>query len=456
MPREQFVVIGGVAAGMSAASRARRRNSELDIIVLEKGQHVSYGACGLPYYVSGEVEDWNDLVVYTADYFREKRGIDVRLGHEAVEIEPGRKLVRALRPGSQPVGIPYDKLLIATGAAAGLKIPGAELPGVFTCGDLAGTIRLREFLDKKKPKTAVVAGSGYIGLELADALSHRGIEVVMLGRAEHVLEGFEVEIQAQVETTLAAHRVTLKKNCPATQITSSGVTGEMHVHLHVHHTGGSEEAGVVILATGIVPRTSLAESAGVLVGTTGGIAVDDRMQTNINGIYAAGDCCETRHLVSGRPVYFPLGTTANKMGRVAGENVAGGNARFEGIVGTLATKVFEIEVARTGLSASEARAAGFDPGSVSIRTISRAKYLGGRPLLATLLWDRPSGRLLGFQVAGEDGAAKRVDAAAVALHGRMRVADMLHLDLSYAPPFAGVWEALLIAAGESVKESRRY
>jgi CoA-dependent NAD(P)H sulfur oxidoreductase len=452
MPRETFVVIGGVAAGMSAASRARRRNSELDIIVLEKGQHVSYGACGLPYYISGKVADWKELVVYTAEYFREKRGIDVRLGHEAVEIEPGRKIVRALRPGSQPVAIPYDKLLIATGAAPAMNIPGADFPGVFTCSDLTGTIRLREFLDEKKPKTAVVAGSGYIGLELADALSSRGIEVVMLGRAEHVLEGFEVEIQTQVETTLAAHGVILKKDCPATQITSSGGTGD----LHVHHVRGSEEAGVVILATGIMPRTSVAESAGVLVGTTGGIAVDDRMQTNINGIYAAGDCCETRQLVSGRAVYFPLGTTANKMGRVAGENAAGGNARFEGIVGTLATKVFELEVARTGLSASEARAAGFDPGSVSIHTISQAKYLDGRPLVATLLWDRPSGRFLGFQVAGEDGTAKRVDAAAVALHGQMRVADMLHLDLSYAPPFAGVWEALLIAAGESVKEPRRY
>src|ERR1700683_4586115 len=229
MPREIFVVFGGVAGGMSAASRARRRNSELDIIVLEKGQHVSYGACGLPYYVSGKVTDWKDLVVYTAEYFREKRGIDVRLGHEAVEIEPGRKIVRALRRGSQPVAIPYDKLLIATGAGPAMNIPGVELPGVFTCSDLAGTIRLREFLDEKKPKTAVVAGSGYIGLELADALSSRGIEVVMLGRAEHVLEGFEVEIQTQVETTLPAHGVILKKDCPATQITSSGGTGDLHV-----------------------------------------------------------------------------------------------------------------------------------------------------------------------------------------------------------------------------------
>ena len=435
---------------MSAASRARRRNPDLEIIVLEKGQHVSYGACGLPFYLSGEVTDWNDLVVYTPEYFREKRGIDVRLGHEAIQIEPGRKLVHALRAVSQPVAIPYDKLLIATGAAPSTNIPGAELPGVFTCSDLAGTIRLREFLDQKKPKTAVVAGSGYIGLEVADALSRRGIQVTLLGRAAHILEGFEPEIQKQVEGSLAAHGVHIRMNCAVTQITESG-SGD---GLHVHHEGGSESADVAIIATGLVPRTSLCESARIAIGDTGAIKVDDRMLTNVNSIYAAGDCAETMHLVSCRPAYFPLGTTANKMGRVAGENAAGGRARFEGIVGTLATKVFELEVARTGLSTTEARAAGFDSRSVTIHTASRARYLGGRQVTATLVWDQSSGRFLGFQLAGEEGAAKRVDAAAVALHAKMRVADMLHLDLSYAPPFAPVWEALLIAAGESLKDSR--
>lgn len=451
MAREKFVIIGGVAAGMSAASRARRRDPDLEIIVLEKGQHVSYGACGLPYYLSGKVADWNDLVVYTPEYFREKRAIDVRLGHEAVQIEPGRKLVHALRPGSQPVAIPYDKLLIATGAAPAMAILGAELPGVFTCSDLAGAVRLREFLEKEKPKNAAIAGSGYIGLEVADALSRRGIEVTLLGRGEHILEGFEAEVQKQVEMILRENGVRLKMNCPVTQITASGAGDS----LHVHHEGGSEPAGVAILATGLVPRTSLCESAGVAIGPTGAIAVDNRMQTNVNSIYAAGDCAETRHLVTGKPVYFPLGTTANKMGRVAGENAAGGRARFEGIVGTLATKIFDLEVARTGLTTGEARAAGFDPASVTIRTSSHAKYLGGVALTATLLWDRPSGRFIGFQLAGKDGAAKRVDAAAVALHAGMRVADMMQFDLSYAPPFAPVWEALLIAASESMKVSHR-
>jgi CoA-dependent NAD(P)H sulfur oxidoreductase len=451
MARETLVVIGAVAAGMSAASRARRRNPQLRIIVLEKGHDVSYGACGLPFYISGEVSRADDLVVYTADYFREKRDIEIRLGHEAISIEPGRKLVHALHGASQPLEIPYDKLVIATGAAPAAGIPGTNPPGVFACNDLANAIKLREFLDSRQPRRGVVVGAGYIGIEIADALAKRKIEVSVISRGERVLAGFEPDIQSQMEKAMEARGVRLKSNSTVTQITASA-SGEA---LQIHHEKGSESAEVVILATGIEPRTSLAESANIRLGPTRAIAVDDRMQTSVNGIYAAGDCAETRHLVSGKPVYFPLGTTANKMGRVAGDNAGGGNARFAGIVGTLAAKAFDLEVARTGLSTAEARAAGFHPSSTTIRSFSHAKYLGGKPLTATLLWDKSSGLLLGFQVAGEHGAAQRVDAAAVALHARMRVADLEHLDLGYAPPFAQVWEALLIAASEAIKAEKR-
>lgn len=450
MSRVKLVVIGGVAAGMSAASRARGRNPELDITVLEKGRHVSYGACGLPYYLSGEVRDANDLVVYTPQYFREKRNIDIRLEHEATTIEPGRKLIQTKAPGARTIEIPYDKLVVATGGTCSSKLPGADLPGVFTCSDLDGAIRLRTFLEEKRPSRGVVVGSGYIGLEMATAFSQRGIAVTLLTRSAELLNGFEPEISKRLEALLQAHGAVLKKNTPVTAISSSPADG-----LCAHHARGIEAAGVMLLATGITPNTALVESAGISVGATGAIIVDDRMQTNVNGIYAAGDCVEARHLVSGRPVYFPLGTTANKQGRVAGENAAGGNDRFDGIVGTLATKVFELELARTGLSLAEAHEAGFDADSVTIHTVSRAAYLGGRPLIATIVWDMESGRLLGFQVAGEEGAAKRIDAAAIALHARMRIQDMLHLDLCYAPPFATVWEALLLAAGQAVKKSRR-
>lgn len=451
MANERLVIIGGVAAGMSAAARARRLRPDLEITVLEKGGDVSYGACGLPFYISGEVASAGDLVVYDAAYFREKRGIRVLLHHEAAGIEPGRKLVHALREQSQLVAIPYDKLVLATGGAPAVTIPGADLPGVFTCSDLAGAIRLRKFLNEKRPRRAVVVGSGYIGLEVADAFAKRGLEVSLLGRSQHLLEGFAPEICTRAENALAAHSVRVLKSASVLSISAASASGE----LHVHHSTGSESAKIVVLATGIEPRVALAESAAVQLGPTGAIAVDHRMQTNANSIYAAGDCVETRHLVTGKPVYFPLGTTANKQGRVAGENAAGGHATFEGIVGTLATKIFGLEIARTGLTLEKARAAGFLPDSVAIETRSHAKYLGGCPLTAVLVWDRSSGRLLGFQAASQEGAAKRVDAAAVALHARLFVADLPNLDLSYGPPFAGVWEALLIAAKEALNKSRR-
>ena len=439
---------------MSAASRARRQNPQLEIIVLEKGDYVSYGTCGLPYYLSGQVKDWKELLVYSPEFFRDKRGIDLRFRHEAVEIEPGRKTVHALRSGAEPIAFAYDKLVITTGGAPALSIPGSDLPGVFTCNDLAGTIRLREFIETQHPKTAAIVGSGYIGLEVADAFVSRGMRVVIFERSEEVLDGIEWDIGKLVEETLARHGVDLRKMSAVTSISGGSGPDGGAGSLHVHAKSGSAPADLVLLSTGIIPRSKLAEAAGISLGPTGAIAVDERMQTAANSIYAAGDCSETRHLVTGKPAYFPLGTTANKQGRVAGENAAGGNARFEGIVGTLVTKVFDLEVAKTGLSVAAARASGFDADSVTITSFSRAKYFHGKPITVTLIWNRSDGRLLGCQMAGEEGVAKRIDVAAMALHARMRIQDMLHLDLSYAPPFANVWEAILIAANEALKKLR--
>jgi NADPH-dependent 2,4-dienoyl-CoA reductase/sulfur reductase-like enzyme len=450
MARERLLIIGGVAAGMSAASRARRRDPNLEIVVLEQGSDVSYGACGLPYYISGRVADAQDLVVYTADYFRKNREIDVRLRHKSVGIEPGRRAVQVEAEHGQRLELHYDTLILAMGGAPAESIPGSERENVFACGDLASAVRLRAYLEAKKPKRATIIGSGYIGLEIADALRSRGLEVTILERSEAVIDGLERQITAEIERVLASHGVTLMKRAPATQI--AGPAGGAATTVQ-HGLAGSLPTDVVILATGIRPRTKLAEAAGIALGRTGAIAVDDAMRTNVNGIYAAGDCTEVQHLVAGVAAYIPLGTTANKQGRVAGENAAGGRARFAGVVGTLVTQVFELEIGKTGLSAEQARGYGFDASSVAITTVSRAKYFGGKPLLANIVWDKASGRLLGAQFAGEDGAAKRVDAAAMALQARMRVADLLHSDLGYAPPFAPVWEALLIAANEAMKKN---
>jgi NADPH-dependent 2,4-dienoyl-CoA reductase/sulfur reductase-like enzyme len=345
----------------------------------------------------------------------------------------------------------YDKLILTTGGAPAIEIPGADLKNVFTCNDLAGTLRLHRYISEHKPRRAVIVGSGYIGLEVAEAFVARGLEVTILERSADVLEGAEPEIAAAVEETLAYRGVRLIRSAAVTSITGDTQSNAVAVQYGV---GGSSPADVVLLATGILPRAELARNAGIPLGATGAIAVDDRLQTQVSGIYAAGDCAETTHLVTGKPTYFPLGTTANKQGRVAGENAAGGNARFAGIVGTMVTKVFDLGVARTGLSLKQARAAGFQPDSVTVKSISRARYFQGRPIAVTLIWDRASERLLGCQMAGEEGVAKRIDVAAMALHARMRVPEMLHLDLSYAPPFAPVWDPILIAANEAMKKMR--
>ena len=447
MPAERLVVIGGNAAGMSAASRARRVNSDLEIVVLEKGDYVSYGTCGLAYLVSGVVATPDDLVVYTPDYFRERRGIDVRTRHEVTEILPGQKQV-LVRHGDDTQPLKYDKLVIAAGGAPAAALPGADGPGVFHCNDMAGALALRRFLEERRPQRAGVIGGGYIGLEVAEALRRRQLEVTVLERSQTLLEDIEPEIGQWVGERLAANRVGLELNAPVSAI-ESGRTGPVTV---LFGDRQAFSADVVVLATGLAPRAELAARAGVELGPTGGIRTDDRQQTNLASLYAAGDCTETRHLVTGAPAYVPLGTTANKQGRVAGENAAGGRATFPGVVGTLVTKVFELEVGKTGLSEAAARAAGFSPLGVSIDSISQAKYLAGKPLRAKLVVDRGSGRLLGGQLAGAEGAARRIDVLATALTARMTLADFVHLDLGYAPPFGPVYDPLLVAAGALLKK----
>jgi NADPH-dependent 2,4-dienoyl-CoA reductase/sulfur reductase-like enzyme len=447
MSRERLLVIGGNAAGMSAASRARRVNREMEIIVLEKGEHISYGTCGLPYFLSGQVSDWHQLVVHSTSFFREQRSIDVRTGQEVLEIDPGRRLVHVREHGSRLWSCHYDKLVLATGGEPAVRIDGEQTEGVFSCNDLPGAIRLRNFIVDKSPRRAVVVGSGYIGLEVADALVSRGLQVTVLERCDELMDGIEPEIEARLVECLSKHSVSVRKRSPVTQIVGS--PGRLSV---LSSAGESTEADIVVLATGIVPRVSLAESCGIALGPSGAIAVDNRMQTNLSGIFAAGDCAEVQNLVSGTPCYVPLGTTANKQGRVAGENAAGGRATFDGVVGTLVTRVFELEVARTGLGVTQARKSGFTPDKVAVRTYSRAQYLQGSPIDTVLIFDLSSGRLLGCQMIGEEGVAKRIDAVAVALHARMRIPDLLHLDLSYAPPFGPVWEGLLVAARQAVKK----
>ena len=431
----RLVVIGGVAAGLSAASRARRLDASLEIVVLEKGDLISYGACGLPYLVEGRVRRPEELVVYTPEQFGRERNIAVRTGARVVSIaHPRREVVLA---GGERVQ--YDRLVIATGARPSSGgIAGADLPHVFKLHTMEDALALMRFLEERHPRRAVVIGAGYIGLEVADALRRRGLEVTVLESGAHVLNRDDAALTGTVVKHLARFGVAVRTNAPVSAIEAGSVDGV--------------PCDVVVLAAGIRPNAELAYEAGVERGRTGAIRVDERMETNLAGVYAAGDCAETQHLVTGRAAWIPLGTTANKMGRVAGANAAGARERFAGVVGTAIVSLFDTGFAFTGLGADEARREGFQPVAARIEARSRARYFDGRPTTVELVADRATRRLLGGTVIGEDGAAGRINTIAAALHARLRVEDFEGLDLAYAPPFAPVWDPLLIAARQLRKE----
>ncbi len=429
----RLLIIGGVAAGMSAAARARRLDKALEIVVLEKGPAVSYGACGLPYYLTGRVKSLDELVVYTPEYFRRERNITVRTGAEVAAISHPRRQV-ALAGGER---LHYDRLVIATGARPDRTIEGAGLPHVFALHTLEDGRGLREFLDRQRPRRAVVIGAGYIGLKVADALGSRGLEVAVFESEPDVLGRQDRELTKSVQARLAAHRIELRLESRVAAIEPGQVAGVA--------------CDLVVLATGVRPNTELAADAGVNLGRTGAIRVSERMETSLAGVYAAGDCVETVHLVTGGPVYLPLGTTANKMGRVAGANAAGARERFAGVVGTLIVQVCGLGLGMTGLSAAQARKEGFDPVSARIEARDKPRYFDGRPTTVELVADRRTRRLLGGAVIGEDGVAGRLNVIAAALGARIGVDQFEQLDLAYAPPFAPVWDPLLVAAQQLVK-----
>ena len=326
-----LVVIGGVAAGLSAAARARRIDPRLEIVVLERGPAISYAACGLPYFIEGRVREVADLIAYTPERFRQERKIDVRTGARVMAISHPRREV-VLESGAK---VPYEKLIVATGARGGMPdLPGAQLPHVFTLHTLDDAERMRRFLRERRPRHAVVVGAGYIGVEAADALRRNGLRVTILERSDHALLRDDAGFTAAVRRQLELHGVELRTGVTVTAIEPGGVAGV--------------PCDMVVLAAGFRPNVELAAAAGIEIGSSGAIRTDDRMETNLRGVFAAGDCAEVTHLVTGRPTWIPLGTTANKTGRVAGACAAGARERFPGVVGTSIVSVFGMGFATTG------------------------------------------------------------------------------------------------------------
>lgn len=448
----QVVVIGGVAAGMSAASTVKRDDPDTGVIVLEKGDMISYGACSLPYYIAGIIPDAEQLIALTPEQAREKRGIDVLTRHEAMAIYPDKQVVSVLdRASGAEKSVPYDTLMIATGGIPiSPPIPGIDLANVFQVRTLDDGIALKSYIAEQAPRTAVIVGGGYIGLEMAEACKHLGMEVTILEKLGNIMGTMGREITAIIEQELEDQGITLVKEVDIDAF--EDVDGRCGCVV----ANGEKfrfETDLVIIAIGVRPRVDLARGAGIDIGETGAIAVDATMRTNFENIYAGGDCAEVPHLVSGASAYLPLGTTANKHGRIAGRNIVNpGCCQFGGVVGTAVTKVCDLQIARTGLTLMEARRFGFEAATTTITANSRvAAYPGNERLTITLIADKTTGRVLGAEMAGKDGVAKRIDVIAAALHNHMTVDALSQLDLSYAPPFAPVWDPVLVAANVAKK-----
>ncbi|MBX2989757.1 MAG: FAD-dependent oxidoreductase [Bacteroidetes bacterium] len=449
MPK-RIVVIGGVAAGPSAAAKAKRTNADCDVVLFEQNEHISYGVCEIPYYIGGDVEG-NRLVSNTPAQLREKKGVEVRILHRVEEILPTRKriIIRDLSLGKLREEA-YDRLILATGSRPKrLGVEGEEARNVFSVKKLEDAYRLYEFIKSEKPKHAVIIGGGYIGMEMAEALRSRSLDVTILHRHNLPMHGLERETQEEVLRELAMNNVQFIGEAK----TEGCVVDTRKRVSHVVTKDGSFQTDLVILALGVVPNSEIAQKAGIRVGTTGGIRTDQRQETNLDNIYAAGDCCEVRNLVSDKPAYMPLATIGSKQGWVAGENAAGGNASFRGAVRSIAVKVFGLEVARVGLSSEEARASGFDVITESVSAWSKVAMMPGSAKVSiTMIADRRTKRLLGVNMIGSDGVVLRVNTFAVAIQNKMSIPDIQQWDLAYSPPFTPLWDPILVAANATARK----
>ncbi|MFP3899796.1 MAG: FAD-dependent oxidoreductase [Acidimicrobiia bacterium] len=434
----RLVVIGGDAAGMSAVMQVRRRQPEREIVVLEKGRWTSYSACGIPYVVGGVVDGIDDLVARRPETFRTEHDVDVRLRHEARAVDLDAREVEAWdHEAAAAVRIGFDDLMIATGAVpVRPALPGIDHPMVHGVQTLDDAARLLEAIEggaggHPPVRRAVVVGGGYIGLELAEAFVQRGMEVTVVEAADQVMSTLDADVAAPLLEAMAGMGIRVRLRTPLEAVEDGAVVA-----------GGERiPAEVVVLGLGVRPASELAVQAGIEVGDRGGIRIDRRQRTSAPGVWAAGDCCESFHLIARAPVHVALGTVANKQGRVAGINIGGGYATFPGVLGTAVTKVCRIEIGRTGLSESEAERHGFACVGATIEARTRAGYFpDAKWIMVKALAERGTGRLLGAQIVGEEGTAKRIDVLATALWAGMTVGDVIDLDLGYAPPFGSVWD----------------
>ena len=447
---KRIVVVGGDATGMSAANTALRHAAEgaLEVVVLERGHYTSYSACGIPYWISGDVGERDALVARTPQQHRDV-GIDLRMRTEATAIDLDRRTVsvRAVDDGStDEVG--FDELVLATGALP-IRPPleGIDAEGVFGVQSLEDGERIVKDLADGDRRRAVVVGAGYIGVEMAEAMVARGISCTVVDQADEPFTQIDPDMGALVREAMEGMGITVLTGTPVEGF-DVGDDGRVAA---VRTAAGALPADVVVLGLGVRPNAALAEEAGLTIGDSGGIVTDVRMRAG-DGVWSGGDCVQTHHRISGKGVHLALGTHANKHGRIIGTNLAGGYGAFPGVLGTAISKVCDLEIGRTGLGEAEAAAAGFGYVTTTVESTTTAGYFPtAREMTVKVIAEQRSGRLLGAQIVGREGSAKRIDVFATALWHGMGVEEMTMMDLSYAPPFSPVWDAVLIAARKAAQ-----
>ena len=448
----RIVVIGGLAAGPAAAAKAKRTAPNADVLLIEAGEYISYGICEIPYFVGGTIPTAEGLLVYSPERFEKERGVKVHILQRAERIHIAARIieVRDFQKG-RVEEVRYDRLILATGSRPRkLGVDGETARNVFTIKSFEDAKALRRFVVTEKIKKAVVIGGGYIGMEIAESFVAREMDVTILHRWEQPMWGLEKTTRAAVAAELTSNGVSF---VPEANVKSIG-TKKDGTASAVRTETSSYEADVIVVCTGVEPNTDLAFEAGIRLGKERGILTDQRQVTSIDGIYAAGDCCEVKNVVNNKLMYCPLATIAARQGRVAGHNAAGGSSAFKGALRAIAVKVFSMEVARVGLSSSEAEESGFDQVLMEVEANSRVSlFPGNERIHVVTIVDRSTRRLLGANVFGRDGAVLRANTLSLAIQKKMTVDELSESDFIYSPPFTPLWEPLLIAGHQFRKSS---
>lgn len=433
----RIIIIGGSDAGISAALRIRELDKSIEPLIITSDNYPNFSICGIPFYIGDEIKDWKSLAHRTKAEI-EEQGIKLLLNTVVTKINPGLKSIQVKSESGEISDIKYDRLVIGTGAVSAIPpISGWYLPGVFFIRWIEESVRFKEYLETKHPAKAVIIGSGYIGMELAEALINRGIAVTIIEFLNTILPTFDRELGLVIRQKLEEKGAKIFTGVSVEKIMKEDNS------LVIEGTNGFiQAADIVVIATGAVPKTELARDAGITVNKKNAILVNKRMETNIPDIFAAGDCVETWHRILQRFVYLPLGTISHKQGRIAGENAIGGNVEFQGTLGTQSLKLFDLVTARTGLNHKEAEESDFNPLTTEFTTWDhKVYYPGATKIIIRMTGDRKKGRLLGVQMVGSRSAevSKRLDIAAAAIYHSMTIRELNDLDLSYTPPLSSPW-----------------